>query len=389
MKPWTDTYKPTILKDVLGQDTALAKLTSIINNKQVAIIHGPPGTGKTASIYALANDLGYEILELNASDFRNSERIHSIIGTSLNQASLFHKGKIILIDELEGLSGTEDRGGLQELASLLDTRNYAVILTINNPWDKKFSTIRKKAMLIEYPSIRNETIAKILKRVCEKEHIHFLEEDLKMLARRSGGDARAAINDLQTACSGKNELTKDDINQLTEREHAESVFTALRIILKGKDPRQSENILDSIDIDFDEMMLWLEENIAHEYRGKDLEQGYAMLAQADLFKGRIRKWQYWRFLVYMKALMSAGVTVAKDRDYPGYTPYKRHGRILKIWMANQKNKKKKDIAEKIARQTHTSSKEARKLVPYLKHLYAQGKSITIPFTEEETEWLKQ
>lgn len=389
MKLWVNNYAPKTLKEVIGQDAALAKLHLVINQKGVALLHGPPGTGKTSSIYALAHDLGYEVLELNASDFRDTEKIHSIIGSSLQQASLFHKGKIILVDELEGISGTEDRGGLQELNDLLETKAHALVLVANDPWDKKLATLRKKSVLIEYKNVRADSIAKLLKVICEKEGIYYLEEDLKTIGRRSGGDVRAAITDLQVACSGKNELTKIDIEQLGEREQEESIFNVLRVILKGKNPKQALDIVDEVDEDLHEIMLWLEENLALEYKGKDLAEGYNMLSKADVFFGRIRKWQYWRFLVYAKALMSAGVNVAKEQEYYGFTPYRRYGRILKIWMANQKNKKRKDITKKIAQYTHTSTREALKTIPYIKAIYAHNNSLILPFTEEEVEWLAQ
>ena len=91
----------------------------------------------------------------------------------------------------------------------------------------------------------------------------------------------------------------------------------------------------------------------------------------------------------MKFLMSAGVALAKEHDYYGYTPYKRYDRILKIWMANQRYKRRKDIAQKIGRHIHVSSRYAvRYVVPYLQLLYRQGQHINLPFTDEEVEWLE-
>lgn len=389
MKLWTDTYAPKSLLGIVGQDLALTKLKGVVEQKGIALLYGPTGVGKTASIYALASDLGYEVLELNASDFRDGERIHSIIGHSLHQASLFNKGKIVLVDELDGISGSEDRGGLNELNSLIETRQHALILIANHPWDKKFAAVRKKSMLIEYKPVRAESVARVLKSICNTEGLHYLEEDLKTLGRKSGGDVRAAINDLQVLCAGSNEMCKDDFSFLGEREQDENVFTALRVILKGKDAQQALGILDNVDADLDEMMLWLDENLGREYRGKDLVRGYDMLGKADVFRGRIRKWQYWRFLVYVRVLMSAGVSVAKERAYHGYTPYARHGRILKVWMANQKNARMKEIAKKIAAKTHVSSRDARKvIVPYVKRMYESGALLALPFSDEEIEWLR-
>ena len=88
--------------------------------------------------------------------------------------------------------------------------------------------------------------------------------------------------------------------------------------------------------------------------------------------------------------MSAGVSLVKEHQYYGYTPYSRYTRILKIWMANQKYKRRKDVALKIGRHTHVSSRyAARYLVPYVKMLYQKKQQINLPFSEEEVEWLEE
>ena len=65
---------------------------------------GDSGTGKTATAVALAHELGLELIEVNASDSRNKEAIGSLIGGAVNQGSLFGTGKLILVDEVDGLS---------------------------------------------------------------------------------------------------------------------------------------------------------------------------------------------------------------------------------------------------------------------------------------------
>jgi len=386
---WVDTYSPKTTQDVVGQDLALSQLKSIVDHKGVALVHGPAGTGKTCSMYALAHDLGYEILELNASDFRDEEHVQKIVGGSLQQASLFHLGKIVLVDELEGIAGMEDRGGLAALNALLGLKTHAVVLVTNNPWDKKFSTLRKKCILVEYKSVRQESVMKMLKRVCEGEGLSCGEEELKMITRRSGGDVRAALMDLQTLCLGRTTFTADDLVVLGEREQEKSVFTALQVILKGKEGIKSMDVLDETNLDMDEFFLWLDENIGREYRDEDLVKGYDMLGKSDVFQGRIRRWQYWRLLVYRKALMTAGVAVVKEGEYHGYTPYKRYERLLKIWMSNQKNMKRREIAKKIAQECSVSSRYAtRYLVPLLKVMYKRGQNISLKLEDEEIEWLK-
>ena len=74
--------------------------------------------------------------------------------------------------------------------------------------------------------------------------------------------------------------------------------------------------------------------------------------------------------------------------------YKPTGRILKLWWANQRNAKKKAIAEKIASKTHSSKKEILKsTMPYLPVMFKNGEMRNniikeLDLVEEEVEWLK-
>ena len=76
--PWVEKYRPEKVDDVAHQDEVVKTLkTSILNgNLPHLLFHGPPGTGKTTTILAVARELyGPElyrsrILELNASDER-------------------------------------------------------------------------------------------------------------------------------------------------------------------------------------------------------------------------------------------------------------------------------------------------------------------------------
>src|SRR3989338_5315030 len=155
MQPLTRKYEPRTCKEIIGQDSSLRELQNFIINfkkqkKKAALIYGTSGTGKTCSVYALANELGLEVYEVNASDFRNAEQINQKVGSAIKQHSLFSKGKIILVDEIDGLSGTRDRGGLQAIINIIEKSSFPIILTATNTWDYKFNSLRRKAEMVEF-----------------------------------------------------------------------------------------------------------------------------------------------------------------------------------------------------------------------------------------------
>lgn len=381
-------YKPEKLEDIKGNDKAILELKNFIENFKkckAGLLYGPTGTGKTSSVYVLAKELNYEVVETNASETRNAEQINSIVGESSQQSSLFKEGKIILVDDIDGMN-LKDRGGIQALAKIISKSKWPIIMTCIDPFDSKLKILRIKSKLIEFRKLNYLSVFKILKEICENENVRFREDKLKQLARKSDGDVRAALNDLQNLVKGK-EI--EDI-EYGDREHRESIFNALRLIFKSKDPNLLLDIFSKTDLDLDECILWLDENLAREYDKDDLKNAYNTLSKADVFKGRIRRQQYYRLLSYVNALASAGIGLSKKEKNNKFINYKRPGRILKLWIAKQRYAKKRAIAEKIAKLTHTSTKKILNDFGYYKR-FLNNKDIIeeIGLDEEEISWLKR
>ncbi|PIN75330.1 hypothetical protein COV18_04025 [Candidatus Woesearchaeota archaeon CG10_big_fil_rev_8_21_14_0_10_37_12] len=393
---WLDKYKPKL--EEVPQNTTLLEnyvLNYLKQKKKALLIHGPAGTGKTAAVYALAKKHNLELVEINASDYRTAKEIEAKIGTAMKQQSLFGGSKLILVDELDGISGVKDRGGITELVKLFQKSTFPFILIANDAWDKKFNSLRTKSQLLEYSAIETNNMLPVLLNIATKENLPVDEIVLKTIARRSGGDLRGAIIDLQILAAA-DELTIDGINTLSEREQSETIKNALVKIFKTTDPSVALGALNLVDQNIDESMLWIDENLPKEYYGTDLARAYNALAKADVYKGRIMRWQYWRYLSYVNVLITAGIAVAKDQKNPKMIDYERTQRILKIWMANQKYAKRKRVAAKIAHATHCSHKKAlQETLPNIQYLFKQGHTTTdliaeeLDLDEEELEWLRK
>lgn len=349
MVPWAQKYAPTSAPDIAGSGKKVAEFVAshATQKKKALLLYGPSGVGKTSSAYAFPE---YEIVEINASDERNKDQIELLLGNALSQQSLFGSKKLILIDDIDGLSG-RDRGGVAAIAKLIEKPAFPVIITSQDPFGPKFSTIRSRSTLVEFPPVPENTQLFILKKILAAENVSYTEDDLKLLVKNSQGDLRAAINDAQMLSSdGKISLPEE----LTQRLHRTDLKDALRVVFKQK---PSLDVFDSVSEDYSEILLWLDYNMPLEYQHPvDRARAYGCLTKAEVFLSRIKRRQHWRFLVYVNALLSAGVSSSKDQPYPSNLSYMQTTRLLKIWQANRKNALRKSIAEKIAAKIHSSTK---------------------------------
>lgn len=397
---WVNKYLPKKISDVHGQDASLKQLKDFISDfkkmkKRAVIAYGPAGSGKTAAVYAITSELGLEVVETSAADFRNEEQINLKVGNAVKQMSLFSKGKAILIDEIDGLSGNEDRGGLKTIIKLIGETTFPIILISNDPWDNKFSSLRSKSELIQFKSLDISDVFNVLKKIADGEGIKYEESVLKCLARRSGGDLRSAITDLQMLADENKELVKNDVEDIAERNKQESILNALVKIFKIKDAGIAINAFENVDEDIDKCFLWVDENLPKEYTDpEDLAKAYDMLSKADVLRGRISRWQHWRFLDYINTLLTAGVAVSKKEKNTEFIKYCQTTRILKLWHAKMKYMKRKEIAKKIALKTHSSQKEIIKdTLPYMQVIFKKNKKEAekiadyLDLNEEEKEWL--
>jgi dihydroneopterin aldolase len=111
-------------------------------------------------------------------------------------------------------------------------------------------------------------------------------------------------------------------------------------------------------------------------------------------KGRISRSQYWRLIVYIKLLLTAGVATAKDEKISGFTSYRQTSRLLKMWIAKSRFNKRKNIAEKIAEKTHTSPARVIHDFHYYKTTIKNSRdrkklAEELSLDQEEVEWLSK
>ena len=389
-------YAPSKISEVVGQQLAVSQLKSYVLNykaqpQKAMLLWGPIGCGKTCSVYALAKELNYDLLEINSSDLRNQESIKQFLGSALGQQSLFFRPKIILIDEIDNISGVHDRGCLPAILKAIEYSSFPVIMTANDPFDHKFKELKKACALVSFQKLDYTLVAEFLTMICRKENISFEEKGINTLARQADGDVRAALLDLQV-CGKK--ITFSDATSLSDRKRTASILQALAIIFKSSTAQNALTALENVDADLEETLFWIDHNLPQEYTDPlSLAKAYEWLSRADVFNGRIRNRQHWRFLAYINDLLTAGISSAKISRNKEFVKYLPTMRILRMWQAKMKNAKKKEIAEKLAKATHTSKKAALEQMPYLQQMFRSGggseMALELDLSEEEAEWLRK
>jgi replication factor C large subunit len=376
---WTVKHKPKSTAEIVGNAEAIKTFSDWVNSwskgvpkKRAAFLYGPPGVGKTVTVEALANDLHMELVEKNASDYRTEDAINRFAGLASQYGSLFGVKRMVLLDELDGLTGNADKGGVKAITEIVKTAKCPVILIANNAYDPRFTNLRNYCLLIAFKKPPAGEVMKHLKRICEREELQVDENALKFIAQRSAGDVRSAVNDLQALAQGKKRLTYDDVSWLGYRDRQENIFTVLKMVIYGRTSWGAKQAVDMADVDIDMLFEWIYENVpAHFTDPHDLAQAMDALSMADVYRGRIRSTRDWSFMRYVIDYMTAGVAMARQYSMVhGWTPFKFPSRILMLSRSKAERAMQSRIGFKIRRKCHISAARASKeVLPYLKIIF--------------------
>lgn len=392
---WVDKYRPESLSEYRGATKKKKELKKHVEeweqgDKHV-LLHGQAGTGKTSLVEALANDLGYELVETNASDVRTKKKLKSDLKEATRQASFFGGKKIILIDEVDGMSST-DRGGIKELGRIVDESRFPIVMTANDAYDSKIRPLRQKAKTIELGSVHTNSINAHLKDILENEGIEYEDSAVKRIARQAGGQMRSAVNDLESVAMGKDKLTSKDVRALGYRDSEQEIFDSLKMIFKTDKISTARNATENLEEDPDTFLQWVRENIPREYKkSKDVANAYDWISKADLFNGRIRNTMNWKLLKYVYHFSSSGVALAKEEKYDGWTKYQYPSKIKKMGSSKASRRKLNSIAGKLGEELHLSKKDSKQTLPFIAKLIEEDDRYIerFEFTEDEVDFIKK
>ena len=398
---WVEKYRPKKIEDIVGNEEAKALfvewLRSKRRSKKAVLLYGPPGVGKTALINAASKEFGFIVIEMNASDTRSEKAINKVAApatsyVALDNFSTRSNGNVLFLDEVDGIAGNEDRGGVGAIIKIVEDSLVPVIMAANDPDIDKLRPLKKVCLLVRFQHVRIPLIIALLQKICLLEHIKAEFEALERIAQNSRGDVRSAINDLQSLSEENHVLTLQDTMGLSSRNKDVSMDETLRGFFSVKSMADAQKLLSYSSVDYDDFLLSVSDNLPKRFTNPgELAAAYDYVSRADMYRGRIGT-ENWHLLKYFFNEMAQAAAVA-PQSYKPFELISPPIRIITLFWTKGKRSMLDGICGKIGAQCHVSHAIAKQdFVPFIKEMLQKKNAAAriaewFNFTSEEIDFL--
>jgi len=310
---WAEKYRPAHLADLVGNKTVVMQIAewakTWTRKSRPLLLYGKPGIGKTSAAFALANDMNWEVIELNASDQRTAAVIERIAGAGSVTASLTGAmRKLIILDEADNLQGNADRGGAKAILECIRNAQQPMVLIANDLYGIS-PEIRARCEPIQFKALPARSIVPRLKYLCSAEKISCSDAAIHSIAESAEGDIRSAVNMLYASALGRDSLDEGQVHT-SQKDERVSIFSLITALF-GR-TRDEELMRLSYDVDDtpETIAQWVEGSVHLIPDAPSAERAYKYLSRADEYLGYTYRRQYHTLWRYATAVMLLGVADA-------------------------------------------------------------------------------
>mmetsp|Transcript_44364 Transcript_44364/g.53611 ORF Transcript_44364/g.53611 Transcript_44364/m.53611 type:complete len:349 (-) Transcript_44364:84-1130(-) len=238
--PWVEKYRPRSLDEVVGNEDTVTRLRAVgeDGNMPNLILCGPPGTGKTTSVHALARQLlgscySTGVLELNASDARGIDVVRNKIKSfAMNKVNLPPgRHKIIILDEADSMTSSAQQALRRTMEVFSNTTRFALACNLST---KIIEPIQSRAAILRYSRLSDSHVLSRLRHVCDAESVDFTRRGLEAIIFTAEGDMRNALNNLQATVTGFGTVDEGNVFKVCDQPHPVTVKEILGFCVDGK-----------------------------------------------------------------------------------------------------------------------------------------------------------
>jgi DNA polymerase III delta prime subunit len=264
---WLDKYKPLLLKDVVGNKTVINEILKWIDdlknhrtNKQVMILNGNSGVGKSLIANLVLLESGYRVNMLNLNNIIELNKLYEkleVIITSKNIYTMIYKHNPIslILDDIENIHMNTSKNFILEFTHILKNfkTDVPIICTSKIYSEKKTQNLSKVCNIIQMKSLNKKKLVKYAKKISKREGLRIMDECYPIIIDHSDYDTRRLIIILENIYTiYKDTLISLDnldilLNSLQKKDIDSPLFDLTELILNTKITESDASIYYNLD----------------------------------------------------------------------------------------------------------------------------------------------